>query len=384
MLGLLAFVLLAVVALYIPPVQNFVVKTVLEKVNTDPAMHIGIDHFRLSPPVNLSASGVSVIQQGDTMVAVNNARLNVAVLPLLLGNVNVDDLILDGVKFNLGTPDSALYLKSEITKGLVDGVSIGLSSHNIEIETVKVAGADVFMNLLNDSTATDTVTASEPLPWKILLHDFDLDTLKFAMKMAPTIDSLGVGIPTGNISEATIDLAHQRIDAMSLTVDSLTATYLTPAVAATETSSVVAPDSVTASAPWEINVGKIHISARQGLYGTTGAVPQPGLDMNYLEVTKVDILIDSLYNRGVEIKVPIKRIAAHERSGLDMNLTGLFTMDEDSMNLDDIHLSTLFSAIDLNAMMGMKSTGLPMPLRVKGKGYLSPNDLNLPFPPQRT
>lgn len=383
-LGLLAIVLLAVVALYLPPVQDFVVKTVLEKVNADPAMHISVDRFRLSPPVNLSAGGVTVVQQGDTMVAVNNAGLKVAVLPLLLGNVNVDDLILDGVKFNLGTPDSALYLKSEITSGLIDGVSIGLSSHNIEIETIKVDGTDVFLNLLNDSTATDTVTASEPLPWKILLHDFDLDSLNFAMKMAPTIDSLGVAIPAGNISEATIDLAHQRIDAMSLTVDSLTAAYLTPAVTAKDATVVASPDSVPSSAPWEINVGKIRLSARQGLYGTTDAVPQPGLDMNYIEVTKVDILIDSLYNRGVEIKVPIKRIAAHERSGLDMNLTGLFIMDEDSMNLDDIHLSTLFSAIDLNAMMGMKSTGLPMPLRVKGKGYLSPNDINLAMPAMRT
>ena len=137
-LGLLALVLLAVVALYIPPVQNFVVKTVLEKVNADPSMHIAVDRFRLSPPVNLKAGGVTIIQQGDTMIAVNSARLRVSVLPLLLGNVNVDDLALNGVKFNLGTPDSALYLKSEIAAGLIDGVSIGLTSHNIEIENINV------------------------------------------------------------------------------------------------------------------------------------------------------------------------------------------------------------------------------------------------------
>ncbi len=384
-LGILALILLAVTVLYIPPIQDFVVKKVLQSVNSDPSMQVNVSKFRLTPPLSLRAQGVSVLQQGDTMVAVNDARLKVSILPLFTGRVNVSGLSLDGVRFNLGTPDSALYLTSSISQGLIDGVTVGLINHNIGIDLVNVSDADIFMSLKSDTTATDTVTASDPLPWKIDLHKFALDSLKFAMTMDPTIDSLGVIIPTGTIDEATIDLSSQRIDARSLTIDSITAAYLTPAIVTPETTAAISTtttttDSTSTSLPWEITVGNVHLTGNRALYGVAGASPLPGLDMNYIEVTKVDIIIDSLYNRGVEISVPMKRIAAHERSGLDLLLTGLFTMNEDSMNLDDIHLSTLYSAIDLNAMMGMKSTGLPMPLRVKGSGYLSPADVNLAMP----
>ncbi|MDE6085760.1 MAG: hypothetical protein K2G40_05095 [Muribaculaceae bacterium] len=267
-LGLIVLVLLAVVAIYIPPVQDFVVKKVLTAVNSNPSMHIAVDRFRLSPPLRLKADGVTVIQQGDTMVSVNNARIKVSVLPLLLGNVDVKNLALDGVKFNLGTPDSALYLTSAVNSGFIDGVSIGLTSHIIDIETIKVSGTDVFMNLKNDSTATDTVTASNPLPWKIELHDFNLDSLIFAMKMAPMIDSLGVTIPSGNITDATIDLAHQRIDAYSLSVDSITASYLTPPVTASETTANATPsDTAATSQPWEIKVGTVRLCAPPGYFG---------------------------------------------------------------------------------------------------------------------
>ena len=49
--------------------------------------------------------------------------------------------------------------------------------------------------------------------------------------------------------------------------------------------------------------------------------------MNYLQADDIDIRVDSFYNRGVEITVPLKRLAATERSGVKLDASGTFAMD---------------------------------------------------------
>lgn len=84
-----------------------------------------------------------------------------------------------------------------------------------------------------------------------------------------------------------------------------------------------------------------------------GAEPVPGFDVNYIEATGIDLSVDSFYNHGVEITVPLRRFAARERSGLSIQGSGTFAMDSARMEARDFNISTVFSHLAFNGMMGM-------------------------------
>ncbi len=385
-LSVIILVALVFVALYLPPVQDFAVRKVLSSVNADPGRHIGVGRLRLSPPLNLDINNVLYVQNGDTLAAVGHLDLDVSILSILRGKIAVNELCIDNVTFNMGSPDSTMYINSHIDNARLADTGIGLASKDIDIELLSIAGTDFSLGMKSDGNQpADTAKTSSPLPWKITLQQLRVDSLTYSMTMRPAIDTLRASIPAALIEDTSVDLSEQAVDVRSFIVEHLTALYLTqpsPDGAADTHVDPLPTDSIAdpSSIPWTINVATIDIKADSALYGVSGAVPQPGLDMNYLQVSGVKIEIDSLMSRGAELRVPIKRIAASERCGLDLRLEGLFAMNADSLNATHMRLSTLRSRINLDAMMGMTGGGLPMPLRVKGYGYLSPSDARTALP----
>ncbi len=84
LLCLIAFILIIPLLLYIPPIQNFLVKTVAEIASDKTGMKIGVGKFRLKFPLDVSLSDVSVIEaSGDTMVLAKEVVADVKLLPLL-------------------------------------------------------------------------------------------------------------------------------------------------------------------------------------------------------------------------------------------------------------------------------------------------------------
>lgn len=382
-LSVIALVTLAVVALYLPPVQDFAVRKALSAVNADPARHVDVRQLRLSPPMHLTINDAAYIEADDTIASVDMLDLDISVLSIIRGNIGVDELLLDGIKFNMGSPDSAMCIRSHIDHARLAEAEIGIKSKIADIGLLTIGGTGFSLDMKPDNTVpADTARSTAPLPWKINLEQFRIDSLTYSMTMRPSIDTLAASIPAALIENTSVDLSGQSVDVRSFIVEHLTALCLTPSKTSekSDPSDLSDTSDLSASRPWTINVSSIDIKADNALYGVAGAQPQPGLDMNYLQLSGINISVDSLMSRGTELRVPVRRIAAHERCGLDMRLDGLFAMNADSINASGMHLSTLYSRIDLDAMMGMQGNGLPMPLRVRGNGYLSPSDARTVLP----
>ncbi len=104
---IIVFILLIPVLLYIPTVQDFAVKTATKIVADKTGMKIGIDKLRLKFPVNLSLSGVSVIEAtGDTMVMAREAIVDVKLRPLIGLDVQIKRLRLRDGYYRMLSPDS--------------------------------------------------------------------------------------------------------------------------------------------------------------------------------------------------------------------------------------------------------------------------------------
>lgn len=356
--ALIIVILLLPALLYVPFVQDFAVDKALSMVNSSMSdMKIGLGKLRLRWPLKLELDSLTVVQYGDTMVTARRADLDVELRALLALDVKVEGT-LSGVGYNMGGPDSAMAITARIDRFDLDRSTYGIRTGNIDLSRAAVDGAriNVAINYTDTVAAPKDSTATE---MTVKAQRLELRNVVYTMTMMPTIDSLGVDIPEAVLCDGFIDLGKHLVNARFLGIDSITAAYLTPtaeylaAHPVDSTATVPTTPATPDSEMWTVTADSVRLSAREGLYAMRGAVPLPGLDMNYLQVSGVRIAIDSLYNRGTSLRVPLVRLSGRERCGINLNASGLFTISDSLMTAERVAISTLFSNITLAARMGM-------------------------------
>lgn len=387
LLAVAGLVVLAVIALYLPPVQKWATALAVREMEKATGMDIEIAALRLRPPLDLEVEGFSAVEaSGDTLASLGHGRLDLMLLPLVSGSAELDRALITDLFYRLGTPDSAMYLTARVDSLSLDDASYSFSSSIIDARgPVALAGARIAL-AINDSVPTPPDTAaSSPLDLIISARDIELRRVDFTMTMLPVIDTLSAFIPSARLADGRVDMARQDIHARSLSVDGITAAYIYPRAGQSDYSASPAPSdssAVIASGPWTVTADHLTLTAASARYAMAGASPLPGLDMDYIEVADVEIAVDSLYNRATAVRVPLRRLLATERSGLSLNASGLFEMDSTAMRASDFSISTGRSIVTFDALMGMgdltSDPGLPIELTAKAE--ISPADVATTFP----
>ena len=235
--------------------------------------------------------------------------------------------------------------------------------------------------MLEDTTETPTDTTASA-PWLIRAGLINITDVDYSMEMMPVIDSLACHIDRASLNMATVDMRSKKIFGRSLHIDSVAATYIYPAVTSTATTEAADTTVTPDSEMWTITADTLRLTGRQALYAQRGVTPAPGFDPSYIAASDIVIEIDSFYNRGTSIRVPLRTFTATERCGLPLRADGLFTMDGKSMNAEAFNIATLRSMLRFDAMMGIGDlTNDPsLPLSLKGNGTIAPADIALAFP----
>lgn len=375
-LGIVLFVLLLPVLLYIPVVQDLAKEIAVSSVEKSTGWDVKVNTLRLRWPLRLSVDGVSVVTApGDTMLAGKRLDVGVALKPLFKGEITVNYARLDSGFYQLGTPDSLMWLRAKLDRFELDKTALTFKFDDIDLGNATLVGADVHLVMRPDTVRTPTDTTTTPM--LIKARRINLRDVNFFMSMEPTIDTLKCTVPEATLLDGRIDMASHTINATSLSVDGVTAQYYYPRNPAPVPE--LPPDTVPTE-PWTITADKLHLSARQGIYAVTGASPKPGLDMDYIQVAGVTIDISRFRNRGMEITVPITHLEATERCGLHLTANGVFDMDSTQMRVNNFNLLTDHSRLDANATMAL---GKALDASVNAKGSIGFTDLLLAYPALR-
>lgn len=383
--GLVILIITIPALLYVPFIQSWAKDIALKEVNRSTGMNISIESLRLRFPLKLSLEGVQVIEAtGDTMAVVGSVGLNVKLMPLFSGDVEIGRAELDSVRYQMGNADSLMWLRASVRRAVIDAGAIRLAKSDINLDNATIDGADINLIMKPDTAETPVDTAAAA-PWHISARAITLRDIRYRMTMMPVIDSLDTYVGIATLRDGTVDMASHSIRARSLSVDSVTAAYFTPSakylaehpVAGTVTETAATPDSLM----WTVTADSLSLTGRRALYAMRDAVPLPGLDMNYIEVTDIAINVDSFYNRGTSIRVPLRRLHGVERCGVELNASGLFEMDSTMMRATRMDISTLYSDIRLDGSMGVGTfTDPALPLRLLGDARLSMADVRLLYP----
>ncbi len=379
-----ALIIFVLALIYMPFAQDFIKDYALEKVNAGGDMKISLDRLRIRFPLNLELQGLTVKEaSGDTMLHAGSAEAYVALMPLFSGKIDVTGINLNRAIYRLGTPDSTIYLTARIGAFSAHGIGSGFSLKKIELGNAMLDGADVTL-ALKDTTTVSTPPDTTVNAMTIQAGDLLLRNVNFRMAMEGTIDSLGTVLPYTRISGVTVDMGRHSVHVARLKSDSLNATYLTPP-AGYMPEPMTVPEDTTAttdypSMPWTITADNIGITGN-ATYAMAGASPGTGLDLSYIQVSDIDIAVDSFYNRASSIRVPL-RVSAKERCGISLTASGVFSMDSAAMKADNFLLATPASRLRFSAAMGMGdlSADPNLPLILDADGNVNMTDVHKAFP----
>lgn len=379
-LGLLLLVAGTLVALYSPWLQNALKDKLVDRLNAHQGMTMTLDSFRLSFPLDIELGGLSLAQNGDTLVAARQAEASVALLPLLRGEAEINGLKLEDARYRMGAPDSTMFMTIAARGISLEPVKVGLSDMSIKLEKGMLDGAKVSM-VISPDTVSIPPSPAEPTNMSIAIGELDLKDLSYTMRLLPTIDSLGATIPEGKLIDGLIDLASQRVALGSMTGNGLGAAFIAPDSATIAATPVVESSDSVSSAPWTIEIDSLSFDNSHALYTTRGLAPVPGLDFGYIEVDSLSLSVKQFFNQATTLSLPL-RLHGTERCGVTLDASGTFALDSVAMHLNDFKISTATTALDVTAEMGMGNmvSDASLPLRLDATGGVGVADLRKMFP----
>lgn len=357
-LVVMALLVLLPLSLYIPFVQEFVKNIACEKASEATGWNITVDGLMLKFPLDVSVDGVLVLdEQADTMLYASNLMLDVKMLPLLKKKVTIETAQLSDAKYRMVSEDSSMVLSAKIREVDMLLPEVDLGKNVVSIQNAGLRGGDIILDYFPEK-AKPAEEDSVKTAWAIFADKITLDEVHYKMHMLPTIEEMDAKVSHAELKNGYVDTGKSLVDVDYFGVDSMDVRYEYPTPEYLASHPVVEPDSVvTASsdtALWTVKGRAVRLTNSHAVYAMAGAKPVSGLDMNYMEVGNVNIAIDSLYNRGVEVIVPIKSFTARERCGLEITeANGTFRMDSMMMVIDRFKLKTVVSDLRADARIDM-------------------------------
>ena len=291
--------------IYVPPIQNWLVQQVASIASEQTGYDITIKHVDLDFPLDLGVDGITVAQQGDTIADIRRAVVGVGILPLLEGDVSIDNLELQGSHINTLDLISDVQVKGFWELFALSPSKIQLNNSHVKLGDALLSDADITV-LLSDTAAVDT-TESEPLLWLIDVNHIKIQNSKFKIHLPGDSMLIGLSAEQMEADGSHINLAdeHYGIDKFS----------------------------------WQNGTFLFDMPFEPRM--------EPGLlDYFHMDVSNINWNIDSLLYASPITKMNVRHAAMKDICGLTINeLKGPVTLDEKGIRLPSLTLQTPFTNI---------------------------------------
>ena len=300
------FIIISIL-IYIPPVQEFIVRKAASAASAAAGMDISVGRISLLFPLNLNIHNVSAVQEKDTLLSAGKITLKVQMKPLLRKQVEIDAFRLEGIRLNTRDMISGLSLKGELGELYLESHGVALSPETAVINSfiLKDTHVDICMA---DTAAADT-TAGEPLYWQFMLHEAVLENVAINLSMPLDSMRMGVNIGSAALTEGLVDLRKEAY-----------------------------------------SIQKFRIRNSSARYASGSGQPAEGFDPSYIAIAGLNIGLDSIYYCGNEIRAGIKELRMKERSGLEIiSGGGVVTANDERIDVSGLELRTTDSYLSVRA-----------------------------------
>lgn len=366
LLVVLLLVLLIPALLYIPAVQDFIRGKAVGYASEALGMELSVGRIRLAFPLRLTVEETLLVDRADTLVDCGKLSVDVALWPLIRKEVVVRSFELDRIAAHYRDSTGGLDMRIAAGQLALEEARADLRAQTAGIARIALSDGDIFLDLA-ESAPAEKADSTAPLAWSFDIRQISIGNTAFGMRTAPAATELSVRLADGEIEACRVGLGSQQVDVKSVLLDRGAYSYLTaPADPEQEPAAEPAsPDDATPSLPWTVRVGSVALTDNRAEYGTLGHRPAAGFDPAFIALSALDLTIDSVYNRGADIALQIRRLAFTERSGLAVrDASGRFEMDSTGIALSGFELETRYSQLraELSAGPGILRMGPATPL----------------------
>lgn len=316
LIPIVLFVLVAVL-LYIPSVQNYAKNKATAALSKATGMDIRIDRVRLSFPLNLAIRDVEVVSaSADTLLHAGEINASVRLLPLFKKQV-----VVNGADIKNVAVDSDSLIKGMKVKGAVGSLSLKadralLTEEQVTVNDLTLSDSDIYL-CLNDTSPTVKDTVQSPVQWKFDLESVALDNVAFALDMPLDSLRLSARVDKALLKDGNVDLDRRRYAA-----------------------------------------SEVKFTGSSLAYSKGDTTALPGFDPSHIVLSDLDIELDSVSNRQLELTAVIRKLSFKERSGLEVTQAeGEIRMDSTQLYVPGLSVTTPNSKITLEAEGAVSSFG---------------------------
>lgn len=300
------FIIISIL-IYIPPVQDFIVKKAASMASTATGMDINVGRISLSFPLNLNIHNVSAVQEKDTLLNAGKITLKVQMKPLFRKQVEIDAFRLEKISLNTMNMIEGLALKGELGELYLESHGVALSPETATINSFILK--DTHMDICIADTAAADTTAGEPLYWQFMLQKANLENVAINLSMPLDSMNMGVNIGSATLTEGLVDLRKEAY-----------------------------------------SIQKFRINNSSASYVSGNEKPAEGFDPSYIAIAGLNIGLDSIYYCGNEIKAEIKELRMKERSGLEIiSAGGKIMANDERIGISGLELKTTDSYFSVQA-----------------------------------
>lgn len=329
--------------IYFPPFQEWAVGKIAGYASEQTGMDIKIERVGLSFPLNLKIGGLHVEKPNDSIPnltdTIADARelvVDVRLLPLLGGNVEIDALQFDGVKVNTDGLIQSSRIRGSLERLYLESHGIYIGEGTIRVNNAMLDGADLNIELA-DSVPEDT-TASDNR-WKVNIDRLHIEQSRLALHMPGDTMSVKVAIEKAAATDAHIDLYRSQYSVR-------------------------------------------HLKWNGGAFGLDYNYEphSKGLDFSHLALTDITLEADSFDFCSPKIAINIRQSSFKEKSGLDVReFTSHFGIDAEKIHLPNANLTTSESQMKVHFVMDKNtfSETIPGKMHLTADGYIGKQDIML-------
>ena len=301
-------VVAASVLLYVPAVQNVVLKAVLRHVSDRVGMEITVGHVRLSYPLDLTLRDVSVRDSVcDTLLNVRGLLVNVRPWPLLRGEVLISQLRLDSAQVHSKRMIEGMQLDGTVGRLATADAGLFIKGEELRLDSVLLADANVTLRI--DSITPSDTTDTTVNRWRIEAARLDLQRVGFTLQMPKDTLYLTTYLGNATLTGGYADLAAERYGA-----------------------------------------ARLNLLAGYAAYDASDRPRTEGLDPQHIAASNIALLLDSVRYHAGDIRLALRDGSLDERSGLAVAAVSAYVhIDSTAVSVSECTLQTARSYIELQA-----------------------------------
>lgn len=310
---LIPFVLLFIVAigLYIPAVQNFIQKKASIYASEATDLDISIGRVNLYFPLDLVVRDVQILEQNDTILALDKFNVSAQFWPLFRGKVELDVVTLENAKVNTKSLLDGMHLEGTIGRADLVSRGVDLNENLVRINQFKLFNSNIALTLADTTSVEKPDSISEPLDWRIKIDKVGVENLNFKLKMPLDSMEVGANIGLASIQSSLINLQTEQYD-----VD-------------------------------HFSLGNSSVQFKNGVSQLT-----KGFNPSDIRIADLNVVVDSIRYSEVATQAKITSFNMVEKSGLTVNrLQGDFSMNPEMLSFQKGIIQTAYSNIKLDVLM---------------------------------